>query len=136
MARDSFNIDDLKSGMVVELKSGRLMMVTRVGSFTKILIDENGAWSYLSRWGSDLKRKSVYSDCRPSTSHCGYETILPRSEDIVRVYGLVEGTENYWSSLGISTKGRKVLWTRVVPKRMTLEEIEKSLGFPVEIVSG
>ena len=135
MARDNFTIDDLKSGMVVELKSGRLMMVTRVGSFTKVLVDGTGAWSYLSRWGDDLKRKSVYSERGTLTHRPGYETILPSGEDIVRVYGLVEGTENYWNCLSVSTKGRRVLWTRIVPKKMTLEDIERSLGFPVEIVT-
>lgn len=136
MARDSFTIDDLKSGFVVELKSGKLKLVLRVGKFTKILMGADGKWTYLSRWSSDLKRRHVSSDHDPF-GFSGYrnETIPSMGEDIVRVYGLVEGTDNYEYANQISTKGRKVIWTRVVPKRMTLEDIEQALGFPVELVT-
>lgn len=129
--------DDLKSGYVVELKSGKLKLVIRAGNFTKILMGADGKWTYLSRWDDDLKRRRVQSDDNYFSSSVSNhnETIPSLTEDIIRVYGLVEGTENYEYAGQISTRGRKLIWSRRPIRRMTMEEIEEALGCSVELIS-
>lgn len=126
--------DLLKSGFVVKLKSGELRMVMRAGSFTHVLVADNGhTWSYLSRWeDSDLTRK------RGNTSHINPgsgETVPGPTEDIVEIYGLVQGVRNYCNILKISTKDRPCIWRKNPPRKMTLEEVEEELGYPIELVT-
>lgn len=47
----------------------------------------------------------------------------------------VYGTTSNAHMLDNSTDGRQLLWKRQVPKKMTVEEIEKILGYKIEIVS-
>ena len=126
--------DLIKSGFVVKLKSGELRMVMRAGSFTHVLVADNGhTWSYLSRWrDDDLTRK------RENTSHINPgsgETVPGYNDDIVEIYGLVQGVRNYDKILKISTEDRPIVWRRNPPRKMTLEEVERELGFPIELVS-
>lgn len=126
--------DLLKSGFVVKLKSGELRMVMRAGSFTHVLVADNGhTWSYLSRWrDDDLTRK------RENTSHINPtsgETVPGFNDDIVEIYGLVQGVRNYCDILKISTKNRPVIWRKTPPRKMTLEEVEEELGYSIELVT-
>lgn len=123
--------EDLKSGYVVELRSGKKMLVTRAGSFTKILLDpRTGEWCYLNSYYNDrFDRVS-----NPSIRQSSNEYRLGKREDIMIVYGLVQGTVHYDECFTTSTSCRKIVWSRIPPVRMTQEEIEAELGYRIEIV--
>lgn len=82
--------DDIRSGYLVKLRDKSFRIVIRAGSFTKILIAEDGAWNYLgSGWDADLKASNTYKNCH-------LEGILQEPvHDIVAVYGLMHGTDHY-----------------------------------------
>lgn len=124
-----FSLDDIKSGYVVELRSGRKFLVTRAGSFTKILADpRTGEWTYLSsQFKKDLTRRT---DIKASV----HEIKLGKKDDIENVYGLVQGTKSYPEVFSTATCCRKLIWSRIPPVRMTQEEIEAELGYRIEIV--
>lgn len=97
---------DLKDGMVCERRDGELMMW-----FNGMLC---GMKSYCSGIGEDLKNIIGYSDL-----------------DIIRVY-----RTNGLTLTDMLVKRRLTLiWERKEPKEMTLEDIERELGYPVKIVS-
>lgn len=124
-----FNREDLKSGFLVKLKNGELRMVARAENFSKILVNEAGEWCYLSsHWRYDLTRYTQYKQAN-------YEIVPGKSQDIVEVYGLVQGTKNYRETFEFSTEHRPLLWEKTPPKKMTIAEISKALGFRVEIVA-
>lgn len=131
--KPSMTKDMLKSGYIVQLKSGELRMVLRAGSFTHVLVSEDGSWTYLSRWNDDLTRN--LRSCLDQRYNGSGETVPGAHNDIVKVYGLVQGVKNYHNVLKITTEGRELLWDRNPRRRMTLEEIERVLGYPVEIVT-
>lgn len=128
----SFTKDDLHSGYVAVLRDGRKFMVMRVGQFTKILTDGLN-WTYLnSGWTEELRGKNYVARndyLRP------YVEFDP-SEDIVAVYGLVTDTTKYGiAALATdSLCARKCLWRRSEPKKMTVADICKALGYDVEVV--
>lgn len=111
-----FTINDIKSGYVVKLRNGKLMMALRAGDFEKILCGDKGDWIYMSRYSSSFNH--------PVLKH----------HDIVEVYGLVE--EGHYEDAGfLDTDHRPLLWKRSEPVKMTVEEINKKLGYEVEIVA-
>lgn len=111
---------DIKSGYVVQLRDGDYRMATRVGGFTKVLVDKFGNWAYLSRWCDDLSFAS--------------NTKGPDPMDIVAVYGLVREPVNYSYAFHLSPTHRDLLWKRKDPTKLTVAEIEKLLGYEIEIV--
>lgn len=122
---------DIHSGYVVRLRSGELRMAVRAGNFTKILVAEDGSWNYLSGWDEDLNvsqgRKFSHIEKR----------LEDGMDDIVEVYGLVEGTQNYREAASISVENRGVIWQRPKPKKVTISEICKMFGCEsIEIVQG
>lgn len=112
---------DIESGYVVKLRNGDYRMAIRVGGFTKILADKFGNWAYLSRWGDDLS----FASC----------TKGPDPMDIVAVYGLVREPVNYSYAFPLSPSQRDLLWERKDPTKLTVAEIEKLLGYEIEIVA-
>ena len=98
--------DDLKDGMICEQRDGDLMMWL------------NGNLIGEKRWcsgiGRDLKDTYGNEEC-----------------DIVKVYK----TNAYKLSDVLSQKYLTLIWERKEPKEMTLEDIERELGYPVRIVS-
>ena len=124
--------EDLKSGYVVELRSGKKMLVTRAGPFTKILLDpRTGEWCHLNSCYNDKFDRVSNLTIRQSSN----EYRLRKQEDIMIVYGLVQGTIHYDECFTTSTSYRKIVWSRIPPVRMTQEEIEAELGYKIEIVS-
>ncbi len=115
--------DDIRSGYLVKLRDNSFRMVIRAGSFTKILIAEDGSWNYLgSGWDSELKASNTYKNCH-------LEGILHEPvHDIVAVYGLIRGTEHYNKALCFSPEHRELLWKRPEPVCMTLQQICEHLG--------
>ncbi len=115
-----FTINDIKSGYVVKLRNGVFMYTLRVNQnkFTKIITNGYDDWMYLSRYDDDLK-------CDGNR----------RFLDIMEVYGLIEGTDNYAHCGFVDSDHRPLLWKRSEPVRMTVEEINRKLGYEVEIVA-
>lgn len=86
---------DIHSGFVVELRNKQKLLVGRAGNYTSILVNPlTQEWCYLSSYDNDLK-------------HGNY-----MMKDIMRVWGLVKGTSNYWAALLPYTEDRELLWER------------------------
>lgn len=120
----------LNSHCLVELRNGERRILAKVGnSGTKILVNPRSCdWNYLSHWGPDGK-------VRYSINLAAGEGELPlREGDIVKIWGRVTGTQAYGTALLGLTEGRKLLWERKEARKMTVKEIEKLLGYEVEIV--
>lgn len=112
----NFTVDDIKSGYVVRLRNGDLKVAMRVGNFRKILIDDDGRFEWFSGYNHFLTHK------------------IHKALDIVEVYGLVGDGWEYEAIL-LDTDHRPLLWKRPDPVKMTVEEINKKLGYEVEIVA-
>lgn len=120
----NFTRVDLKPCYLVKTRDGRYWMVFLVDEGIMILTNGFDRWEYLSSWDMGLSHsKSSYD----SDAH---------NLDIMEVYGHVTGSENYPACGYISTDNRPLLWSRESERvEMTLEEIEKKLGYKVKIVS-
>lgn len=129
---------DLRSGYVVEFRSGHRRLVTRAGMFTQILVNPaTGAWNYLSSgWRDDLTAND--DKCRRLADSESRNPILSDAKlfDIVKVWGLVNATAHYDEVfLTESTEHRDLLWEREPEaKKLTVDEISKLLGYKVEVV--
>ena len=129
--KQKFTRDDLKPGYIIMLRNGTLLSIQMVGKETLIatagMDDPN--WRYLSNgWDSQLNSTERGGKTFPSI-------VYDKTKDIVAVYGYVQGTINYSRCGEISSCHRPLLWSRYEAKKMTVEEIEKALGYKVEIVS-
>lgn len=130
ITKEKMTRDDLRSGYLVKLRNGEFRLVARAGGFTKILVGESGQWWYLSEYADDLTRRTSGAFSMASLQAC-------KDLDIVEVYGLLKGTDMYGEALRAvdTTKHRDLLWKRKNPVKMTMEELCKTLGFEVEIVT-
>lgn len=121
-------LEDLKSGYLVQIRDGRYFMVLRVGKFTKVIVN-GGECIYLSNYDESLRSKS-----KKLVSYGRYHR---KDElDIVKVYGLVQGIDNYTHALQLheSCLYRDLLWSRSEAVRMTMDELCEKLGYEVEII--
>ena len=112
-----FTKEDLKVGYVVRTRVGDLYMVMPVVNGMSLVKETGSAGMPLGVYNKDMQHDAVLKDT---------------SYDITEVYG-----HSVFSafSLDISTEHRLLLWKREEPKEMTIEEIEKALGYPVKIVN-
>lgn len=110
---------NLKTGMRVTTRRGNkyavlLQAITDDGKITDILASPTG-WLQLDNYSDDL----ALTDS--NTSSKGFE--------IVKVE-----VAKYGGSI-LKKEGRfETIWERQEPKELTLDEIEKELGYPVKIV--
>lgn len=118
-----FSKDDLKVGYVVQRRDGTLFMVVPVMSkgganneYEMRIVDKEYHWDSIPKYSDDLKTDNNFT---------GF--------DIVKVYGFSKYANN---CLQISTENRNLIWERKeeIKKEMTVEEIEKELGYSVKIV--
>lgn len=106
---------DLKPGYVVEYRNGDFHMVFPTYSGELVLKPPAS---------SDYNRLARYDTDLINWGPAGH--VL----DIVRVYGYGEPcSASYATHIG-----RKLLWERKEPKKMTVAEVCKALGYDVEIV--
>lgn len=128
-----FGLKDLHSGYIVRLRNNRLLMVTRVATFTKIFVDRYGYWSYASNWNEKFNssQHNYYAGNMP----CMYFEPNDVKSDIIEVYGLISKPDNYCGALSYDLTSRPLIWKRPQAVRMTLAEVEEKLGYPVEIVA-
>ena len=117
----NFTKADLKVGYVVKLRDGSLEMVMMWGVFGSkdpmlISVGTSGWWTSIARDIDDnLCRQDNKRDC-----------------DIVEVYGYSLYAN---CARDVSTDDRELLWKREEAKKMTVSEIEKALGYKVEVVA-
>lgn len=120
--------NDIRPGYAVKLRNGEVRVAMPVGTLNTLILTRGhmDKWTYLSSWKIDLKFSESAMNYHESASDF----------DIMEVYGCVTGTDNYARCGDISTDHRKLLWSRVEAKKMTVAEISKELGYPVEIMEG
>lgn len=121
-----FTKSDLKPGYVVEFRSGRKALILPYhdvrGDCDALLMvyDAPNSWSWDpvdACLSDDLLWKTDNGD---------------KSQDVIRVYGLsVVGGRAISAE---SVDDRRILWERKEPKKMTVAEVCKALGYDVEIV--
>lgn len=102
---------DLKTGMVVEFRSGTKGMILEIEQFGT-LIRHGGGWNRLSAYSDDLLDGKGLEDF-----------------DIVRIYRPrieYQTIQQYWHE-------QELIWQRREPKEMTIDEISEALGYPVKI---
>ena len=132
--QDTPRYNAIKSGFVVKVREGFCFTVMRVNDFTKILVDDEGDWSYLSNWNNELKA-AARPYYRNETPPYKYFKPADKRFDIVEIYGLLSVTDNYGSALCCRPTGRPLVWKRWEPIKMTLSQVEDRLGFPIELIS-
>ena len=108
--------NELEVGYLVELRSGHKAMVMPVDSDENpiILVGEKGLWNNLYCYNDDLNH------------------IFHGSDDIIKVWDF---SKIYRDVFSFDTKYRELLWERKEKRKMTVAEIERILGYEVEIVS-
>lgn len=101
-----FKKKDLKSGYVVETKSGERLLVSRAGNFTHILVNtNNSSWIYLNEsYDENLCAKKYSKEYK--------RYVKVPCNDIVKVYGLVIAPPYYTESLTTNVNHREILWER------------------------
>lgn len=100
---------DLKTGMVVECKNGRKYMYIETESIRGVFICSTG---YINADFND-DFKNAYSRCY----------------DIMKIYQ----ADNEYQLVQQNWDDMQLAWERQEPRKMTLAEIEKKLGYSVEI---
>ena len=101
------SIEDIKSGYVVKLRNGKLLMCMRYEqkNFLKVFVTKSGV---------------PFVDV--SKHYDGLKSNVHKNKDIVEVYGL---SSNPFICMDISTDYRPLLYQKEKPKKMTISEIEK-----------
>lgn len=110
-----FTKDDLKVGMLVEIRSGQraIVMPTKYGELYFMFRNDSAK---LDMFDENLK-------CVTDLKHL----------DIVRVYNLPHGKTSYYD---LYSSYRDLLWERKEIKEMTIDEISEALGYKVKVVGG
>ena len=111
------SVEDIKSGYVVKLRNGKLLMCMRYEqkNFLKVFVTKSGV---------------PFVDV--SKHYDGLKSNIHKNKDIVEVYGL---SRNPFICMDISTDYRPLLYQEEKPKKMTISEIEEKLGYKIEVVS-
>ena len=124
MRYKKFTKEDLKPGYIVVF-GGKPRMVMPTESellrlrgrdeMAMVMVDVKGCWTDIDYFDSDLCYKGRMD------------------LEVTEVYGYSRHAN---AACKISTDGRPLLWTREGPaKKITVAEIEKELGYKVEIVA-
>lgn len=115
---------DIKSGYVVELRNGSRYIAIRVhqNEFIKGFVNKTDAVS------SEAYDETLhYVDALKCPKKCRFD-----DRDIVKIWGLADEPS---FALNISDVTRRpLLWERPPVKKMTITEIEKALGYSIDIV--
>lgn len=113
-----FSRDDLKLGYLVELRNRRLRMVMPVDDGSIMLVDmSRDRCFFLSNWDDELN------------------SMITREYDIMKVYGYIDLDHCDICRYINNADHRPLLWERCNAKKMTVAEIEKELGYSIEIIS-
>ena len=119
----NFTKADLKVGYVVKTRARGLFMVAINADEKLVLADTDQRW---------VKYDDLNDDLTHGVGSTIFDNTVCKNYDIVEVYGY--SRYNRTTAL-VSTENRPLLWKREEPKEMTLEEVEKALGYPVKIIN-
>lgn len=111
------SIEDIKSGYVVKLRNGKLLMCMRYEQ-------KNFLKAFVAKSGVPFVDVAKHYD--------GLKSIVHKNKDIIEVYGL---SSNPFTCMDISTDYRPLLYQEEKPMKMTISEIEEKLGYKIEVVS-
>ncbi len=103
---------DLKTGMLVQFRNGKVFMV-----INDILV-RDGKWISLCSFDKDLNCNSVYHD----------EFDIMKASKVLNGYLLMPTN---WNEERLNNN---LLWEREETKKMTVSEIQKELGYKIEII--
>ena len=114
-SKEIMTLKDLRSGMVVETRDGDRYLVLVDGEDIHMMCGDGalhmGQWEVQQLYHDDLTRKNGFND-----------------HDVMKVYSRVQSFYKVNAT-------KNLLWEREKAKKMTLEEIEKALGYPVKVVT-
>lgn len=114
----NFTKDDLKVGYVVKLKNSTEPHMVGMNNAGEMgFVDKDGGWVRLEHYDEFLADK---------LPHMGGDW------SVMEVYGY---TKYVYDAYKFTTGNRELLWKREEAKKMTVAEIEKALGYSVEIVA-
>lgn len=110
----------LKPCMLVKLRNNKLYYVGMTKREKLVFADPKNTTFYfeLDRYSGDL----VYND--------GFYDDFDKY-DVMAIYGL---SKYNYGTIDVSIDGRELLWQREAPKKMTVRDIQNTLGYAVEIV--
>lgn len=118
------NKKDLKEGMVVETYNGTLLLVINYyydNTYSEMIFANNNSWIKVGHYNNDLTRMDFIKK---------YDENYNKS--IKRVYRVKINKYNFEN---VFNKDNLVLlWERPEKKEMTIEEIEKELGYKIKII--
>lgn len=114
---------DLKTGMRVKTRNGEIFLVIKD-------IDSQNCGHQDVAFVHNL-------GFMPGDSYdCELKCYKNKNYDIIEVFRLVDTSDREFLTGNILKLGKRYLiWRRQEPKKMTVNEIEKELGYPVEIVA-
>lgn len=119
MENKKFTKDDLKVGYVVKMANSDKLYMVAVNSRGEMgFVNANQGWMRFCDYTYTLEDKDPNS--------------LSGDWTIVAVYGY---SRHIITAYTFDTHHRELLWKREEAKKMTVEEIEKELGYKIEIVS-
>ena len=108
---------DLKSGMIVELRNrDRYIVLSSPGCVLGVNVEHG--------WCITLLGDKSINEYNPNLTH-----ITSKQKDVIKVFQVP--IVNFTS---IMHENSRTIWEREKPKRMTVSEIRKELGYGVEIV--
>ena len=108
---NKFTKEDIRVGYLVEIESGEYRELFVVTMWEEKIIFTNGdVWH---RWSSFD------------------ENLCSKHAKITKVFGWTTYAEQMWYN---SADGRPLIWERKEPVKITKKEIEKILGYEIEIV--
>jgi len=113
MLRRIMKKQGLKTGMLLQFRNGEVYMV-----INDTLVSSFGEWTSLGYFDEDLNCNSMYDDKR----------------DIMKVSKVIYRSDlmpYYWNE---ETLNNNLLWEREETKKMTVSEIQKELGYKIEII--
>lgn len=114
------SVEDIKNGYLVRLRNGRLYMCVQDSNFNKYLL-------YVDDF-EKRKNSTFFSVAESLSNYNGLKGSIIE-DDIVEVYGF---SHSIFNALSLSIEDRDCLYEE--RKKMTIEEIEKELGYKIEIV--
>lgn len=109
--KENFCLKDLEEGMLVRTYSYGYMLVTKLLNGELVIANNDGF----------IRLKSYRNDLTNMDEDCKILTVYSKADECLSL-GLFD--PNY----------RNILWERPKKKKMTLKEIEKELGYEIELV--
>lgn len=101
---------DLRSGMIVRLRNGKLYVTMEVEGH--LIITNKNSWNPLDNYKEDLTEKNNFAQL-----------------DIVEIYRGFGGNLD----LMFKVTPEERIWVRNPKQKMTVSQIEKELGYEIEI---